>query len=115
MKYSLDTNVLIDAWREWYSTTSHPTFWERLEKLAENGQLKISDTVLWELEEVEGDTLTEWCKEREEVLCHPSDSMIQKSVRELGIRYANFVNSAFGAKNFADPFVVAVAMQNQDC
>jgi len=67
MLYSLDTNVLVDAWREWYSPTSHPTFWDRIEQLARSGKLKISDTVLWVLEDVEGDTLTEWCVKREDI------------------------------------------------
>ena len=115
MLYSLDTNALIDAWNEWYSTYSHPTFWVKLEELARQGKLKISDTVLWELEEIEGDALTEWCKDREGFLCYPSDQAIQSAVGDLLNRYRNFGSTGLGAKNYADPFVVALAKQNSGC
>lgn len=115
MLYSVDTNVLIDAWREWYAPTSHPTFWERLEQLAIQGKLKISDAVLWELEEVEDDTLTAWCKERENILCYPSVAELQRRVGRLGSQYPNFVNQKLGTKNFADPFVVALAQMHPGC
>ncbi len=84
MRYSVDTNVLVDAWHSWYTPESHPTFWERIETLASDGHLKISDTVIWELEEVEGDALTKWCKNRSDIIVIPSDEQIQACVRQIG-------------------------------
>jgi hypothetical protein len=108
MLYSLDSSALIDAWRKWYSPNHHPTLWERVENLADSGSLKLVDVVLQELKE-QDDELYSWCKDKESKLIVPSDSSIQSRVSFISNKH-NLNRYGSPKKNFADPFVIALAM-----
>lgn len=63
MIFTLDTNVLIHAWRDLLPIDVAPGFWKRLEALGREGTVIISMEVVKELEKRDDDLL-EWVKER---------------------------------------------------
>ena len=108
----MDTDALIDGWRELYQPRFMPTLWEHLISLAQLSHLAIPDAVILELERKD-DELYKWCKSNEDVLSIESNGQIQSAVKELVIKYPQFAWSGFPkSKNFADPFVFASARVN---
>lgn len=110
MAYAVDASALIDAWRKWYSPSHHPSLWSKVETLASKGAFQVPDIVLEELDEKD-DEVHEWCKDRESILKVESGSNVQKNVRKIVNAYENLTQGD-GKKNSADPFVIALAMQN---
>ncbi len=64
MLYLLDTNVLIDANRDYYSIERIPEFWEWLAHVGENGHVKIPLEVYEEVKDGKDDLAT-WAKDKE--------------------------------------------------
>lgn len=108
MIYSVDTSALVDAWRVWYPPDTHPSLWEKIDGIAREGRLFISDMVLEELHDRDDD-LASWCDARETFLCCPSDIDVQESLREIINAHPNLGATIPGGKNFADPYVIAAA------
>lgn len=108
MGYVLDTSALVDAWTKWYSPLTIPPFWDRIELLAQSGDLVIPDTVLLELEAVD-DGIFRWCKDREAIICRPTTSEIQSIVTNISTIYPNLRHAGAPGRNLADPVVIALA------
>ena len=108
MLYVLDTSALLDAWWKWYSPSSHPAFWDKLYDLAMRKEATIPDAVVLEIEEKDAN-LYKWCKERESVICTPSEQAIQDKVTLISNTYPNLRRAGDPKRNFADPVVIAVA------
>ncbi len=111
--YSIDTSSLISAWNSWYRPDNHPDFWDALSGLGNEKRLLVSDQVLEELKEGGADSpLYLWLKNRETHLCVPSNRAVQKEQQRLVRTYHRMgfgVNNVPSGKDYADPFVVAVA------
>lgn len=108
MIYSLDTDAIIDAWRN-YPIHNIPSIWNKLEHLAIDGKVKLSLMVLDEIKNTYGrdHNLRQWVKDREKILLRRLDNEFQSEVARLTNTYNNFGIST--GKNKADPFVVALA------
>ena len=105
MTYSLDSDVLIQAWRD-YPIDNFPPVWDKLEELGANDSLGMSELILDELKRG-GDKLYDWAKCQESDLVIPTSDLIDEEVSYLVNNYNNF--GIITGKNEADPFVVAVA------
>lgn len=109
MDYILDTSALIAAWGTWYRPENMQPFWNGIEEMANNSRLAVPDAVLQELSERESE-LYKWCKKREKILVKPSDDSIQDVVKYIEKKYPGLKTASMPAgKNFADPFVIAMA------
>lgn len=64
MKYSIDTSALIEGWYRRFPPDIVPGFWDNLDELIQNGNLKATEEVLVELEK-KHDVIHNWVKERE--------------------------------------------------
>ena len=110
MAYSVDASALIDAWEKWYSPSHHPSLWSKIEILAQKGGFNVPDLVIEELGDKDDDVY-KWCKDRESIIKFESGKRVQKNVAEIVNEYKN-LDQGDGQKNSADPFVIAVAMEN---
>ncbi len=55
--YCLDTNVLIQAWRDYYSPKFCPDYWAVLNELGTQGRIFIPEMVYDEISRTEDDLL----------------------------------------------------------
>ena len=104
MKYSLDSDAIINAWRD-YPIQNFPNIWDWVENLGREQIGGMSEVVFQELERG-GDECYNWFKDRKELFVHPNDEDIQNEVRRLVNTY-NFGLTA--SKNAGDPYVIALA------
>lgn len=106
MKYSLDSDAAINAWRD-YPIDHFPKIWQWIEQMGKNGILGMSEVVFKELEKG-GDECFDWFKNRKENFVHPNDDDVQRELDRLVNTYNNF--GLITGKNEGDPFVVALAI-----
>jgi predicted nucleic acid-binding protein len=104
--YVADTSAIIYAWSEQYPPDVFPTFWERLEQLAQEGRLIAPDEVLHELGKREDDAHT-WVKEHKELIIRELTVEVQQAVKVVLVDHALLVKNGRGT---ADPWVIALAM-----
>ena len=105
MRYSLDSDAIINAWRD-YPIVNFPNIWEWVELLGSEQIGGMSEVVFKELERG-GDECYNWFKERKELFVYPNDEEIQYEVRRLVNTYNNFGLTT--GKNEGDPYVIALA------
>jgi len=105
LRYSLDSDAIINAWRD-YPIHNFPNIWEWVEKLGSNKIGGMSEVVFKELEKG-GDECYDWFKERKPLFVHPNSEEIQNEVRRLVNNYNNF--GIITGKNEGDPYVIALA------
>lgn len=110
MKYSLDSDAAINAWRD-YPIDHFPKIWEWVEQMGSSEILGMSEVVFKELEKG-GDECFAWFKKRKEYFVHPNDDDVQRELDRLVNTYNNF--GLITGKNEGDPFVVALAIV-KDC
>ena len=110
MKYSLDSDAAINAWRD-YPIENFPKIWDWIERMGRDGLLGISEVVFRELEKG-GDECYDWFKTRKSDFVYPNDDDVQRELNRLVNTYNNF--GLITGKNEGDPFVVALAIV-QDC
>lgn len=108
MKYSLDSDAAINAWRD-YPIEHFPKIWEWIEHMGKQGILGMSEVVFKELEKG-GDECFVWFKSRKEDFVYPNDDNVQQELNRLVNTYNNF--GLVTGKNEGDPFVVALAIVN---
>lgn len=106
MKYSLDSDSAINAWRD-YPINNFPKIWHWIEQMGNEGNLGMSEVVFRELEKG-GDECYKWFKERKTDFVHPNDDDVQRELDRLVNTYNNF--GLITGKNEGDPFVVALAI-----
>lgn len=102
--YSFDTSALIDGLERFYPPANFAALWIRIDDLATEGRLLISDEVLLEAKNIDA-PLKEWCKTRQH-LGVATDPAIAATVGGI---VTDFPNWTIAGKNGADPFVIAVA------
>lgn len=108
MTYSLDSDILIQAWRD-YPIENFPSVWDSIEAMGVHSVAGLSELILNELERG-GDELYDWVKSRESDLVIATTPEIESEVTYLVNTYNNF--GIITGRNEADPFVVAVAKAN---
>jgi len=107
--YLLDSNVLIDANRDYYPVARVPEFWSWLTHLGEQGKAKIPQEIYEEL--IEGrDPLSCWlkdCKHRMLLGESVNPDLVDRVIRQ---GYADDLTDEEIAKMGRDPFLVAHAL-----
>lgn len=107
MLYLLDSNVLIDAQRDYYPIERIPEFWEWLEFQSAQGQIKVPVEVYDEVK-TGTDALAKWIKNRKQILLaeEAEPEMVAEVVRR---GYAADLRDDEIAKLGRDPFLIAYA------
>ena len=113
--YVLDTSAIVDAWRDWYTPASHPDFWAFIVDACKAGHIVIPSEVFDELRPTgKGDSLGHWMASARNELETVSGPAEQAVVGRLMSDYRGLGGQATGEKDFADPFVVAHAVNRVD-
>lgn len=111
MLYLLDSNVLIDANRDYYSLERVPEFWDWLLYIASLTRVRVPTEIYEELKEG-NDDLKDW------VVDYQDDIVLVETVSEeavsyvLGEGYAYDLNDEEIEKIGMDPFLIAYAMED---
>ncbi|BDZ45483.1 DUF4411 family protein [Naasia aerilata] len=79
--YSIDTSVLITAWRDHYWPDVFPGFWERFDEAVDDGTFQAVEQVKAELAKRD-DAVHEWAKEHPHFFV-PLDTDIQDATTEV--------------------------------
>ena len=108
MNYCMDTSSFISAWVRHYPIHNFPRFWTLLEGLAAEGRLCSPDEVKREIEK-KSDGLKGWVYDHKEMFVVP-DLQVQTLVRNVLAEFPR-LNMKLQGRNVADPFVVALAKQ----
>jgi len=115
MRYCLDSSVLIQAHRNYYSMDIVPGFWNFLEELASEGAIRVPHSVYEEIKDGR-DRLYDWLKrvcDRYTILETP-DSAVMRAFQQI----ADFVIKNYEPQHYteflncADPWVVAHSKAN---
>lgn len=109
MTYCLDTNTLIDAGHLWYTPRTHPTLWDAIVALAATGKVKVPLQVYEELGQ-QKDELFDWCKAHQDTLIFEPTEKSETQYKLLANKYPELTGSLGLRQNYADLYVVAVAM-----
>ena len=102
----LDTNALVGWWRQTYPPDLFD-FWDALEELARNHDVRVHDAVYVELER-QNDGLCKWMNDRRELFYQKPTDDVERVVALLVNQYRNKLKLK-GYKNNADPYVIALA------
>ena len=109
VRYSFDTSALIDDIERFYPIANFPALWERIDELIDSGRLLVSEEAWNEAIYVDA-PLKDWCMDkaakRDRSVC-PTDAAIATVAGAIAARFPRWAQQ--GAKNNADPFVIAVA------
>ncbi|MBP3238703.1 MAG: DUF4411 family protein [Lachnospiraceae bacterium] len=108
-KYVFDSNIFMNLQRR-QPIDIYPSLWNKIGELMTSGIIISSQEVYDEIA-VGGDELEKWVKSRKEYFL-PSDVAIQSEVRTILQNYRGLVEGG-KKKNSADPFVIALAKENQ--
>ncbi len=115
MLYLLDANVLIDANRDYYPIERVPEFWEWLENVGENGNVKIPLEVYEEISDGH-DILADWAKQEQIKIAllfqEEVDVSLVSYVTDQG--YASDLTDDEVEKIGRDPFLIAYALKNKE-
>lgn len=105
MVYSVDSDILIHLNR-YYPRTEYPKEWQLFEDLLNNGNMRISRQVYIEITNGK-DNLSTWIKGFKTAIFEDTKE-IQEIVSRIMNKY-DFVFDPASTRNFADPYVLAVA------
>jgi hypothetical protein len=113
--YLLDTNVFIDANRDYYPIKRIPEFWEWLVYMGEKGFVKIPIEIYEEIKEG-NDNLAIWSKKPEIELALLLAEEVDESLisRIIDVGYANDLTDDEVEKLGRDPFLIAYALKDID-
>lgn len=106
--YVIDASSLIRA-RESYPFNHFGDLWEQLELLIKHGRLRAPEQVREELDSGQDD-LKKWARSQKPLFA-PTDEALQNALRQIGERLPAFIAPPGRTKNYADPWVVALALQ----
>ena len=106
MRYLLDSNVLIDADRDYYPIDRVPEFWGWLLHLAAQGLLRVPVEAFEEVKEGKG-RLVDWIKEHKAVLLEATELDVRSVRRVVEVGYAPDLTEDELEQLKADPFIVA--------
>ncbi len=109
MKYSFDTSAFVVPSRNWIPMDLVPKLWKMIDVLIQAGEIVASEEVYREIEQID-DTLLMWIKERREIFIDVDEEQ-QQYVDDIVNRFPKWIDYN-AQKNVADPFVIALAKQN---
>jgi hypothetical protein len=104
--YSVDTSALITSWRVTHNPRNYPTFWERLDQLISNHELRASEEVLEDLSKKDDDVY-DWARLRPGMFV-PLYEDIQRAVKAMMKRFPRIIDSRRN-RSGSDPWVIALA------
>ncbi len=104
-QFSIDTSCLIESWNHIYQIDIFPSIWVHLEFHLRIETAVISVQVFEEIRK-QDDDLHDWCKERKDLFTDISEAQIEKL---QGIMQRHPRIAAKANRNFADPWVIALA------
>jgi hypothetical protein len=113
--YCLDSNVLIQAWLEYYSPKISPTYWDVMNRLGKAKRIFIAESVYEEIARTEDD-LSRWLKESD-IEVHKADGKIGELLRKIYAAdpsHQHLVDNRKG-RSLADPWVIAHALAVNAC
>lgn len=108
-KYVFDSNIFINLQRR-QPLDIFPSLWNKIGELMDAGIIISSQEVYDEII-IGGDDLEKWAKSRKESFL-PPDVSVQQEVRTILSTHRGLVEGG-KKKNSADPFVIALAKQQQ--
>ena len=113
--YCLDSNVLIQAWLQYYAPDICPTYWEVMNRLGKAGMIFIPQMVYDEIARTEDD-LSKWLK-KSNIEIHKPNERIGEHLREIyeaDPSHLHLVDNRKG-RSLADPWVIAHAIYANAC
>ena len=105
--YSLDTSVLITAWRDNYWPDVFPGFWERFEAAIDDGTFLAIEQVKGELAKRD-DEVNDWAKKRPHLFV-PLDEDIQRATTDVLRTHPGLITQG-GKRSTVDPFVIGLGI-----
>jgi hypothetical protein len=105
--FCLDTSFFINGWQKRYRISVFPSLWHRVDELIGKGSVFSCAEVFHEIER-QKDDLYHWAKRRRECFPQPTEEVIAE-IHRVMVAAPNFA-AAGGAKNAADPWVIAQAI-----
>jgi len=108
MKYNFDTSALINPWRNHYPPDRFPSLWNHIDKMIQSGEIVATEMVYHELKQKD-DALLKFVKERDKMFIEV-DERQQEHVRTIVNYFPQWIDPN-STKDQADPFVVALAIQ----
>ena len=109
-KYVFDSNIFINLQRR-QPLDVFPSLWAKIGELMDDGTIISSQEVYDEIM-IGGDDLEKWAKARQKCFL-PSNIPVQQDVRAILSTHRGLIEGG-KKKNSADPFVIALAKQ-QNC
>jgi hypothetical protein len=110
MVYSIDTSALVFLDREYSYDVFRPLWDKRIIGLVNEGRLIASEEVKEELKNGD-DWLYHWLKDNCDGMFVKTNTEIMNRVADVMTNYPNFGAAQKPSKNFADPFVLALAIE----
>jgi len=108
--YSLDTNIFIHAWNDYYAPDQCPEYWEILDQLALDQQIFCAEEVKREIDRHDDD-LASWLKARPHFV-HEITADVQQNLRAILDRFPRLVDSK-KHRSIADPWIIAHAIARE--
>lgn len=110
--YLLDTNVLVDANRDYYPLERVPEFWAWMAEMGERGRVKIPLEMYEEIREGQ-DSLTDWAKQDKikQALLLDEEAEVPSVSTVINTGYASDLTDVEVIKLGHDPFLVAYALK----
>lgn len=114
-RYCLDSNVLIQAWRFYYSPDICADYWEILNKFGKEGRILLPNSVFDEITKVDDD-LTKWIKKSDIRRLAHTERVIQRwrEIQEKDPLHKFLVDN-IKQRSLADPWIIAHAMDEGAC
>lgn len=109
-RYCLDSNVLIQAWQQYYSHEICPEYWDVLNDLGHEQVLFIPEQVHEEINKTE-DNLTEWLNSSAILVLNTSEKVTNclSQIFAYDPTHKRLVDS-IKQRSLADPWIIAHAM-----
>ena len=108
--YCIDSSSIIDAGERYYPEDIFPTFWERLDGLANEGRLKAPGQLIEELKR-KSDTWRKWVYDRQLTLIDEPDEAFFEAVKAVVSQYQKQNPAQFNPDRLTyDPFFIALAL-----
>lgn len=107
VRYCIDTNVLIEPWRKYYSYSICPDYWDIIDQLGQEEIIFCTEEVAREIQKSDDD-LTNWLKERS-FLIRPINESVQSYLIDILSKFPRLVDTS-KRRSMADPWVIAHAM-----
>lgn len=111
--YCLDANILIQAWRSYYSPKYCQDYWDILNKLGMQNRIFLPELVYEEITRTE-DNLTKWLK-KSKIPIRKINEAVTRCLQEIYSKnplHKNLVDNT-KARSLADPWVIAHAINEK--